>query len=451
MNTTPNRFQASMKEESSLYAQDLASQLLKRAGLTPTCIQRPSLVSKAESGSEDHRLRKKFPRNCPDQTPLHLKGPIIEIVSTNTVDELQFTPLRARRKLDLESDSSRPSSSSSTASTPIQTSRGIKRPLPMNLSLKPDPSPCPGRTRQDASLGIITKKFLQLLEAEPTGVLDLNIACNKIGVQKRRIYDITNVLEGVGLITKVSKNNVLWQQQSNKRLFESEIEVLEAKENQLDKLIALAEGELRCANNDAENKASAYVSQADLRSIEMYKNKTVLAVRAPTGTSLEVPPPEHGLQIYVKSENGEVEVLLCPDEESLSSNSSPRIEHSPLVHGTPKTMSPRKVLFSPDKYQSSTNRKILSPNSASDSFLMSFMAPKTSLSPLKSPTNLQREKVNRNLFIVGSQQAGNSPVFEGVEVKSEPFLELEPPLSVSDYNFTLGESEGIADLFDFKL
>ena len=28
--------------------------------------------------------------------------------------------------------------------------------------------------------------------------------------QKRRIYDITNVLEGIGLICKVSKNNIRW-------------------------------------------------------------------------------------------------------------------------------------------------------------------------------------------------------------------------------------------------
>jgi hypothetical protein len=30
-------------------------------------------------------------------------------------------------------------------------------------------------------------------------------------VQKRRIYDITNVLEGVGLIDKKSKNNIIWR------------------------------------------------------------------------------------------------------------------------------------------------------------------------------------------------------------------------------------------------
>jgi hypothetical protein len=32
----------------------------------------------------------------------------------------------------------------------------------------------------------------------------------RIQVQKRRLYDITNVLEGIHLIKKKSKNNIQW-------------------------------------------------------------------------------------------------------------------------------------------------------------------------------------------------------------------------------------------------
>ena len=39
--------------------------------------------------------------------------------------------------------------------------------------------------------------------------LDLNEAAGALGVQKRRIYDITNVLEGLGIVTKKSKNHVV--------------------------------------------------------------------------------------------------------------------------------------------------------------------------------------------------------------------------------------------------
>lgn len=67
------------------------------------------------------------------------------------------------------------------------------------------------KARYDTSLGLLTKKFVGLIRHSPTGILDLNEAAGLLSVQKRRIYDITNVLEGIGLIKKKSKNNVQWR------------------------------------------------------------------------------------------------------------------------------------------------------------------------------------------------------------------------------------------------
>lgn len=69
----------------------------------------------------------------------------------------------------------------------------------------------PERTRYDTSLGLLTKKFLTLLQTSPDGVVDLNKASEHLSVQKRRIYDITNVLEGIGILEKKSKNNIQWR------------------------------------------------------------------------------------------------------------------------------------------------------------------------------------------------------------------------------------------------
>ncbi|KAJ4437339.1 hypothetical protein ANN_17478 [Periplaneta americana] len=66
------------------------------------------------------------------------------------------------------------------------------------------------RTRYDTSLGLLTKKFVGLLQSSPDGVVDLNVASECLDVQKRRIYDITNVLEGIGILEKKSKNNIQW-------------------------------------------------------------------------------------------------------------------------------------------------------------------------------------------------------------------------------------------------
>lgn len=57
---------------------------------------------------------------------------------------------------------------------------------------------------------MLTKLFINQLRSE-NGTLDLNKTADKLKVQKRRIYDITNVLEGIDLIEKFKKNNVRWK------------------------------------------------------------------------------------------------------------------------------------------------------------------------------------------------------------------------------------------------
>lgn len=57
----------------------------------------------------------------------------------------------------------------------------------------------------------LTDKFRTLLQTSPDGLVDLNRAADELRVQKRRIYDITNVMEGIGLIEKKGKNHVLWR------------------------------------------------------------------------------------------------------------------------------------------------------------------------------------------------------------------------------------------------
>jgi predicted transcriptional regulator len=52
---------------------------------------------------------------------------------------------------------------------------------------------------------LLTRRFLAIIKAAPNGHMDLNEVAESMGVQKRRIYDITNVLEGVGMIDKKSK------------------------------------------------------------------------------------------------------------------------------------------------------------------------------------------------------------------------------------------------------
>jgi len=174
------------------------------------------------------------------------------------------------------------------------------------------------KTRYETSLGLLTKKFVSLFHSAGSGTVDLNKASESLKVQKRRIYDITNVLEGIGLVEKTSKNMVNWCGSQHHDLtaqhadLHTDLADLAAKEKQLDDLIKNAELQLKLLNED---KTDAYVTYQDLRSVARFKNQTVLAIKAPPEAKLHVPHPSEGLQIYMQSDRGEIEVYLCQDEE----------------------------------------------------------------------------------------------------------------------------------------
>ncbi|XP_059176167.1 transcription factor E2F3-like [Physella acuta] len=218
------------------------------------------------------------------------------------------------------------------------TVEGFKTPKPCKRRKSLAESPRGARsplekTRYDTSLGLLTKKFVGLLRSAPDGVVDLNKASEVLEVQKRRIYDITNVLEGINLIQKKSKNNIQWRGSANTFTSSGEPSIpqvtqistasvdlhsdmadLRTKENVLDKLIANTTRQLRNMTEDSENARLAYVTYQDIRSLNSLREQTVIAIKAPPETRLEVPDPENNIQIWLKSTRGAIDVFLCPDD-----------------------------------------------------------------------------------------------------------------------------------------
>ncbi|GKZ00073.1 hypothetical protein MPSEU_000960700 [Mayamaea pseudoterrestris] len=62
-----------------------------------------------------------------------------------------------------------------------------------------------------SALGALTRKFVDIIQSSQSGSIDMNETAAFLQVPKRRIYDITNVLEGVGILEKRSKNTVAWK------------------------------------------------------------------------------------------------------------------------------------------------------------------------------------------------------------------------------------------------
>ncbi|PNF35077.1 hypothetical protein B7P43_G09471 [Cryptotermes secundus] len=70
------------------------------------------------------------------------------------------------------------------------------------------------KSRKDKSLSLLCNKFLQLfpLNLSPGEhmIISLDQAVSKLGTERRRIYDIVNVLESLQMATKVAKNRYMW-------------------------------------------------------------------------------------------------------------------------------------------------------------------------------------------------------------------------------------------------
>lgn len=190
-------------------------------------------------------------------------------------------------------------------------------------------------SRQEKSLGILTTRFVSLLQSAPEGILDLKTAADTLAVrQKRRIYDITNVLEGIGLIEKKSKNSIQWlgagpgcnSSEVTDKLtqLKTEIKELKEKEAEIEQYYRWCKQSISNLTDDKINKLNAFVHDAEL--LEIFPDQTILVVQAPIGTSLSVPVVEQNHideaskryvrhKIHIKSNNGPVDVTLVHGDE----------------------------------------------------------------------------------------------------------------------------------------
>lgn len=172
--------------------------------------------------------------------------------------------------------------------------------------------------RLDTSLSLLTKRFVDLLSE--SGVVDLNQCSQTLHVQKRRLYDITNVLEGCGLLEKKSKNNVQWCHQNND-LFCSNPQdnhrsdgkksssELNEKENSLNAVIA----ELKNDISELISSNYAYVTCHDLNKVMSFKDQILITLQMPSDSKLTIPNIDQPHELHVKSTKDEILAYVFED------------------------------------------------------------------------------------------------------------------------------------------
>uniref|UniRef100_A0A9J8C3L0 E2F transcription factor 4 n=2 Tax=Cyprinus carpio TaxID=7962 RepID=A0A9J8C3L0_CYPCA len=347
-------------------------------------------------------------------------------------------------------------------------------------------------SRHEKSLGLLTTKFVTLLQEAKDGVLDLKAAADTLAVrQKRRIYDITNVLEGIGLIEKKSKNSIQWKgvgpgcntrEIADKLIdLKLELEDLDRREHELDQQRVWVQQSIKNVTDDSLN--SPYPSNL----CNCFKGDTLLAIRAPSGTQLEVPVPESHVngqkkyQIHLKSSAGPIEVLLVnkdpsssspvvlpvpPPDDMLQSLSSPASTTSAAA--APTKPAANSVPSSTSTCQSPS--AAVPPNTTTAGAATDISSTSTSDTTANPTSSTDTQQLQSSASLDSSSSLpDSSALFEPIKtdpsdrkclitlllsfsfIVFSPLLRLSPPPGDHDYIYNLDETEGLCDLFDVPI
>ncbi|XP_023284271.1 transcription factor E2F3-like [Seriola lalandi dorsalis] len=293
------------------------------------------------------------------------------------------------------------------------------------------------KARYETSLGFLTRRFAELVNRSSDGVLDLNLVAHELNAPKRRVYDVTNVLEGIHLVKKKSKNNIEWLGGQVNVQKGPELSVLIEEEKKLDELIQTCIRQIHQMCEDHHSQRFAYLTYEDVQRIPSLREQTVIVIKAPAETKLEVPHPEESLQVHLSSTQGPIEVFVCSDD--------------PIpMEATDASVANDSHLNSP------ANGKDSVPLSPYSSFVqVSVKDDANNTSGINTIYTLRSDPTQHSSPVTVTPV---SPIPTSLQPSSEDqqsFVTLTPPLAVSldgeDYLLSLAEDEGITDLFSVDL
>lgn len=140
-----------------------------------------------------------------------------------------------------------------------------------------------GNCRYDSSLGLLTKKFVNLIMEAKDCTLDLNHTA---------------------------------------KVLEAEIQSLYAEECRLDDCIREKQESLRFLDEDADYQKYMFLTKEDIMSLPCLQNQTVFAIKAPENTYIEVPDPDEDIgfplrqyKMIIRSHNGPIDLYLVSKYE----------------------------------------------------------------------------------------------------------------------------------------
>lgn len=304
-----------------------------------------------------------------------------------------------------------------------------------------------GSKRLEKSLAMMTVNVVDLLKKAPKGILNLGEATKILEVrQKRRIYDVTNVLEGIGLIEKHGKNSVKWRGDSltpdprdvtrKMRLLKHDRSSLLAYEAIIDERLKIIR---QCTDICRTNESTAsysYVTSEDITDVFGEQTTNILARNPSESTTID----SNAKTLRISSAKGlplDVRLLREPNGTCFS-----------------RPMRRVNVRRKQNKHQ---YKRLETRRRDEQSAIHVWHELDTNLDRIALADEEEREHLEQQLdakMLLGRDltrlsrfHTQNLNPGDHQDDIDTPFVTLQPPEGCS-YTFCLAASEGVPDLFD---
>ena len=183
--------------------------------------------------------------------------------------------------------------------------------------------------KQENSLGQLTMNFLKYIKQKGSVNININDLVDDLNVKKRRIYDITNVLQGIGYIEKNGKNEIKWNNNynnvknlinknslpekylSNYNKFKLELDELKREDEKLEDELNKYREEFNYISRKKDFPKYGYITFNDLINLSKSDKLIFFIIKATKGTVINVIDDEESKKAYLKikkqMDNGKIE------------------------------------------------------------------------------------------------------------------------------------------------
>ncbi|XP_052867641.1 transcription factor E2F6 [Anopheles cruzii] len=322
-------------------------------------------------------------------------------------------------------------------------------------------------TRNDKSLSMVTHDVVRVISESGDGVLYLgDVSRSMCCRQKRRIYDVTNVLEGIGLIEKQSKNHFKWigQELTNESgsargtgrkigIQMKERRKLELREAWYNAHIEIMRKNIELLQNDKALRSYLYVSSEDLTGAMDAEHQKVLVLCGKYPWKISDRRTARSLWVKSCAERSPLDMFVLREQAGACyTRPSRRIA---IVRGGPESyvkLPDAQDSLYPIKQQPDEREH----EKPKDDETMGGESDGTS-NHEDGTTRQQREQLAR--LLIDQQPYEHSKyqanrwfkggVGEKIDKSTEqiPFMAIEPP-NFGTYHTALTADEGVLDLFD---